>query len=405
MQGNFLRGRRRGSNRLLVWLLALILLLIAGGARWLSVRHAVAATAATGTAGSDKGMTKPPTGPLELAGADVATVTLSELSRVLPLSGTLSPLVQTTIKSKVAGEVLEMTVREGQTVHRGEMLARIDTRNLKAQLESQQASLEKARADLSLAKLNRDNSKAMLDEHYISQNAYDTADSTYQADLATERVAEAQMRLAQIAWEDAVVKAPFDGIVAARLAQPGEKVNIDGSLMTLVDLSNMELQAPAPASEIPGVKVGQIAHFHVGGFAERQFEGRVERINPMTEQSSRSIMVYLSVANPDGALKGGMFAQGELTLDKTQPTPAMPYAAVRPEAGLPYVFVLVDGRLVRRAVSLGLRSEDQGMVEVRGGLKAGDTVIVANIDTLKDGQAAILKPAVPVPAAAPSGGS
>ncbi|MBL6750838.1 MAG: efflux RND transporter periplasmic adaptor subunit [Nevskia sp.] len=386
MQGNIPRNGRFWPNLGLAALLVLVLLIVLAG--WRAVAHHAAAAAPMPAAGAT------PAGPLELAAADVATVSLSELSRVLPLSGSLSPLVQTTLKSKVAGEVLELTVREGQAVRRGEVLARIDTRNSKAQLDSQQAALEKARADLALAKLNRDNSQAMLKEHYISQNAYDTADSTYQADLASERVAQAQLRLAQIAWEDAVVKAPFDGIVASRLAQPGEKLNVDDSLLTLVDLSKMELEAPAPASEIPGVKVGQVARFRVGGFGDRLFEGRVERINPMTEQSSRSIMVYLAVPNPDGSLRGGMFAQGALTLDKTAPTPAMPYAAVHLEAGLPYVFALADGKLVRRAVTLGLRSEDQGMVEVRDGLKAGDLVVVANLDTLKDGQAAVLKSAV-----------
>jgi RND family efflux transporter MFP subunit len=384
MQGNFKRSRSPRAYRTAAALLALLVLAV--GLVWRTVSHTRIAAATAATAAANLA-----SGPLELAGADVATVSLSELSRELPLSGSLSPLVQTTIKSKVAGEVLEVTVREGQAVRRGDVLARIDTRNLKAQLDSQQANLEKARADLALARLNRDNSKAMLAEHYISQNAYDTADSTYQSDLASERVAEAQVRLAQIGWDDAVVHAPFDGIVATRLVQPGEKINVDDSLLTLVDLSKMELEAPAPASEIPSVKVGQLALFRVGGFGERRFEGRVERINPMTEQASRSIMVYLSVPNADGALKGGMFAQGELTLDKTAPTPSMPAAAVHSVAGLAYVFVLAGGRIVQRSVTLGLRSEDQGMVEVREGLKPGEQVIVANLDALKDGQAAVLK--------------
>ncbi len=160
----------------------------------------------------------------------------------------------------------------------------------------------------------------MLKEHFISQNAYDSAASTYQADLATMKAAEAQVVLAQLAWDDAVVRAPISGTVVSRLAQPGERVDVDGSIVGLVDLSQMEFQALAPASEIPGVKVGQIAHFKVGGFGDRVFDGKVQRINPMTEQGSRSITVYLSVPNPDGALKGGMFGQGMLVLDKSAPS-------------------------------------------------------------------------------------
>jgi membrane fusion protein (multidrug efflux system) len=173
--------------------------------------------------------------------------------------------------------------------------------------------------------------------------------------------------------------------------QPGERVDIEGSIVSLVDLSQMEFRALAPASEIPGVKVGQLAHFKVGGFGERLFEGRVERINPMTEQGSRSITVYLSVPNPDGVLRGGMFGQGVLVLDKSEPTPAIPAAAVRSEAGLPYVLVFADGKIGKRPVSLGLSSEDLGSVEVRDGLKPGEQVLLAKLDDFKEGAAAVLK--------------
>ena len=382
---------RAGRFRLSGWLAALAALVLVVGL-WIATSHRGDAKPAAPAAAT------PP--PVELASADVATVSMAELSRSLPISGSLSPLVQTTVKSKVAGEVLALNVREGQEVKQGEVLARIETRYLKATLDTQQATLDKARADLALAKLNRDNSEAMLKEHFISQNAYDSAASTYEADLATMKAAEAQVVLAQLAWDDAVVRAPISGTVVSRLAQPGERVDVDGSIVGLVDLSQMEFQALAPASEIPGVKVGQIAHFKVSGFGDRLFDGRVERINPMTEQGSRSITVYLSVPNPDGALKGGMFGQGNLLLDKGAPTPAIPAAAVRNESGLPYVLVLADGKISRRPVTLGLSSENLDSVEVRDGLKPGEQVLLAKLDNFKEGMTALLKNPATAPVAA-----
>lgn len=382
-------GRFRLSGKIAALMVAVLV-----GVLWIATTHRGQAKPAEVAA--------PP--PLELAQADVATVSVSRLSRSLPVSGSLSPLVQTTVKSKVAGDVLELTVREGQAVKQGEVLARIDTRYLKATLDTQQAALEKARADLALAKLNRDNSEAMLKEHFISQNAYDSAASTYAADLANTRAAEAQVALAQLSWNDAVVRAPFSGTVVSRLVQPGERVDIEGGIVSLVDLSQMEFRALAPASEIPGVKVGQLAHFKVGGFGDRLFEGRVERINPMTEQGSRSITIYLSVPNPDGVLRGGMFGQGVLVLDKTEPAPAIPVAAVRSEAGLPYVLVFADGKIHKRPVTLGLSSEDLGSVEVREGLKPDEQVLLAKLDDFKEGTSAVLK-AVPAPAPAADGGA
>ena len=345
--------------------------------------------------------TKTTIGPMELAQADIASVELKALSRSLPLSGSLSPLVQATVKSKVSGEVLEVAVREGQTVKRGDLLARIDIKNQRAQFDGQSAALEKARADLKIAKTNRDNSELMLKEKFISKNAYDSATSTYESAAASVRVAEAQARLAQIGLDDAVVRAPISGIVSKRLTQPGEKVSQDSPLLAIVDLGKLELEAPAPASEIPSVKIGQLAHFRVGGFGERVFEGRVERINPTTEEGSRSIKLYLAVDNSDGALRGGMFAQGQLVLDKTDPVPAIPVAAVRSEAGVTYVLALEAGKLVRRAVTLGLHTEDESLVEVREGLAPGAQIIVAKIDALKPGMDVVLKnPAPTEPAAA-----
>ena len=102
--------------------------------------------------------------PVELAVADVASVSLVALSRALPLTGSLSPLVQTTVKAQASGEVREVTVREGQAVKQGDVLVRIDTRNLQAELDNRQAVLEKARADLALALLNRDNSRNLLEK-------------------------------------------------------------------------------------------------------------------------------------------------------------------------------------------------------------------------------------------------
>jgi RND family efflux transporter MFP subunit len=173
-------------------------------------------------------------------------------------------------------------------------------------------------------------------------------------------------------------------------------------VFTIVDLAKMELDAPAPTSEIPSVKVGQTARFRVDGFGDREFTGTVWRINPVAEQGSRSIMVYFTVPNVDGALKGGMFAQGDLALDAGLPVPAVPFAAVRSESGVDYVWVVQDGIVQRRSVSFGLKSPADGLIEVHAGLKAGEQVVVAQIENLKDGTHVKLV-SDPAPAPATSG--
>src|SRR5258708_23821471 len=112
--------------------------------------------------------------------------------------------------------------------------------------------------------------------------------------------------MAQKAMADAEVHAPFAGIVAKKMANAGEKVGVDSPLFALVDLGRMEIEAPAPASEIPSIKPGQADTFRVDGFGERDFEGRVERINPTAEAGARSVNLYITLSSRDLALKGRM---------------------------------------------------------------------------------------------------
>jgi membrane fusion protein (multidrug efflux system) len=341
---------------------------------------------------------------LEFSPADVAIVEQRELTRTLPFSGSLSPVLQSTVKSKVSGEVRQVFVREGESIARGQVLAQIDTSDLQARLDAQVAALEEAKAKLSIADKNRETNFKLLKQNFISQNAFDTTHSTFEANAASVRSAEAQVRLARNAIQDAVVRAPIDGVLARKMVNAGEKVGPDSAMFTVVDLTKMEIEAPAPASEIPGVRVGQIASFKVDGFGERVFEGRVERINPITEQGSRSITLYLSVANRDGVLKGGMFAKGLLVVGKTQPSAVMLIAAVREEAGQSYVFTIEGGKLAKRPVSLGLREPLAGLVEVMSGLEIGAQVVSARMDGLKPGTPAVVIERSPPRSAPPKAG-
>ena len=329
--------------------------------------------------------------PLELAAVDVSLVQERVLSRSLPLSGSMSPVVQATVKSKVSGEVEQLTVREGQDVREGDVIARIDTRNMQAQYERELAAVDKARADLELATLNRDKNRTLLEQKYISQNTFEQTESAYAANVASLKLAEAQARMVKISLDDAVVRAPFAGTIARRLVQPGEKVSQDSSIVTLVDLRQMLLEAAVPAAEIPSVRVGQSASFRVGGFGDREFTGAVQRISPTTVEGSRAITIYIAVPNADRALKGGMFAQGQLALDASQPTLSIPQMAVRQEAGASFVYTLENDTIVRKAVVLGQRVPGQEFVEVREGLKTGERVIVADIGEAKPGQRAFVR--------------
>ena len=335
---------------------------------------------------------------LEFTPSDVTLVEKREVTRSISVSGSLAPLVQTTVKSRVAGELSKVFVKEGDSVAAGQVLAQVETADLQARLDAQVAALEEAKARYAIAEKNRVNNAALLRQKFISQNAFDTTLSVHDAAAATVHSAEAQLRIAQKAMSDATIRAPFAGIVSRKLANAGEKVGIDSPLFALVDLTVMEIEAPAPASEIPSIKVGQPVRFRVDGFGDREFDGHVERINPQADANSRAITIYVSVPNRDGALKGGMFAKGDVLVDRTAPSTVIPSNAVRDEAGQTFVYTIEKGKIARRPVKLGLAEAQGGFVEVKQGLEEGLTVVSIRATGLKVGSPAEVK-AKAIPAA------
>lgn len=357
---------------------ALLILMLAGGG-W-AYMHAGAKPAAS-TADKDK----PKTPVYELSAGDVATIGARELSINLPLSGSLTPLTQATVKSKVSGVVLETTVQEGMTVTAGQVIARLDAAELRARAAQQQASLDEASARLALAKKNNVNSEALLKQNYISRNAYDTTQNSVDLAQAAVAAARAQLDMAQIALADATLKAPLSGVVSKRYVQAGEKLAPDMPVMAIVNLTQLTLEAQVPASEIPRIHVGQDVRFRVDGFDQRDFLGKVARINPTTEAGSRAMLVYISVNNADGTLRGGMFAKGQITTAKTATRPLLPIAALRKDGNQDIVYRVDNGAISAQPVKLGLRNEDDGLVEVLDGLTPGAMVLAAPLDGVKPG--------------------
>jgi membrane fusion protein (multidrug efflux system) len=338
----------------------------------------------------------------ELAPNDVAAVHAGELSVSLPVSGSLTPLNQATVKAKVAAEVRATLVPEGVAVTRGQVVMRFDTADLQARLATQQALEEETRARLALARKTHDSQAKLLNQKFISQTAFDTALNGVELAQAGVKSAESQTSIARRALEDGVVRAPIDGVISKRYVQPGEKVAQDMPLFTVVSLNQLILEAQVPTADIPRVKLGQRVSFNVEGFSGRSFSGKVARINPVAETGTRAVTVYISAENADQALKGGMFAKGSIVLEKTGVVTLLPIAALRQEGGGTLVHKVENGAVVAQPVKLGLRNEDEGMIEVTEGLAPGTHVILARLAGVKHGSKVSLpESAVKVLAAAP----
>ncbi len=363
---------------------ALVVLLLAGG-----VAGAVALRASKKSDGPDS---KAPT-TLEFGARELAAVEPFALPRWLPVSGTMQPVNQATVKAKVSGDVRQVMVREGDAVQAGEVLVRVDTADLEAHLLERQGQLQSARAQLALAEKTNTMNQKLLKQNFISQNASDNAESSLEVAKGNLQAAEAQLRVAQNALRDAIATAPLSGVVAKRHVQPGEKVAFDSPLVTVVDLKEMELQALVPSGDIPELKPGMTVDLAVDGFTDRKFTGRIQRINPSTEAGTRAILVFVGIPNPAQALRGGMFATGRIALAAGAPVPTLPATAVRTEAGQSFVWTIQDGKLAKRLVLLGRRDDDAGRVELKTALPANTRVLGAKFDNLKEGAPALVRAA------------
>ena len=344
---------------------------------------------------ADKPNPKPPEAArtFEFAPGDLAQLRGEPLGRQVPISGTLRPVLQATVRAKVAAEVTALRAQEGQPVEAGAVIVSLDTADLKARLDAQTAAVAEARARLDLARKNHATNQALLEKAFISQNAFDSVISSVQVAEANLASAEAQAAIARRAMEDTQVRAPFAGIVAKRWVNQGDKVAVDMPVAQVVDLTRMEIEAQIPAGEIPFVHVGQAIAVRIDGFAGRVFKGKVERVSPSAEAGSRSIAVFAALPNADRALRGGMFANGTVATGSGAEVDVIPTAAVIEEGGQAYVYVIRNEKVERRAVVLGEKSAERGLVVVREGLERGVPVIAVKAEGLKPGAKAIVKPA------------
>ncbi len=263
--------------------------------------------------GADAASVEAPSSVVEFAPDDLTTVSRRTLSETLPLTGSLRAVTQAAVKSKVAGSVLNVMVREGDSVKTGQILAKIDARDYVARAEQTRGQMAAMAGQLDIARQTLDNNRVLVEKGFISKNAFDTAQSQYQIARANLDAAKAALASSNLSLDDTVVRSPLDGQIASRTVEPGEKVAVDTKLFDVVDLRTLELEAPVPVGEIGRVRIGQPIQITFDGI-DTPIQGSITRINPAAQAGSRSIMVYVQVANPSGTLRVGMFGTGTISV-------------------------------------------------------------------------------------------
>jgi RND family efflux transporter MFP subunit len=381
------------------WLaVALLLVLIGFGvARALSARKAQQEAVAQASIAKVQTV-------VELAESDVIKADTRELARGLPVSGSIKAVNSAFVKARAAGELQDLTLREGDAVKAGQVIARVDATEYRARVKQAQEQADAARAQIDIAQRQWNNNKALVDQGFISKTALDTSWNNFAAAEANHKAALAAVEMARKTLDDTVLRAPISGIVAQRLAQSGERVSVEARVVEIVDLSRLELEAALSPGDSVDVRVGQEAVLQIEG-SQRPVRAKVVRISPSAQAGSRSVLVYLAIADASG-LRQGLFAQGSLGTGRTSAL-AVPLSAVRTDKPAPYVQTVENNQVAHKSVETGARGEagKEVMVAVKG-LAPGAMVIKGSVGSLREGTAVRFTTgaAMPPPQPSPSGG-
>lgn len=315
---------------------------------------------------------------------NVVTVVSTELWSGPTISGALAPEREATLRAQLAGPLLAVLVDQGVRVGAGQVLARIDDRTVRdgwlsaksgyttVENSAQMAARELQRAE----RLNQ--SGAIADRDLEQARWNNTAAESQLAD------AKARLTIAQKQLDDAQVRAPFSGVVSAKLVSTGDIVQPGNPMLTIVDPSSMRLEASIPASDLTTVKNGAPVTFTVSGYPGRSFTGRVSRMNPTADAATGQVKITVSIPNAKSDLVGGLFAQGRVGTARRQGLVA-PAAAVDVRGLKPNVLRLKGGKVERIDVEVGIKDDETERMELLTGVSLGDTLLVGAAQGLTPG--------------------
>lgn len=351
------------------------------------------------------------------------------------LNGKLKPVQEINIIPKYPGKVNNIYFDIGQSVKAGDVLFTLEDKDVKLQLKQAQAGLDMAnsaltkatgggtelqelqlKAALNSAEINYDDaklafertkqlfesgavSKAVLEQSEsrfkLAEQQYNSAKSNYEITITKtnpENIASAKAQVNQAAaalelvksqLDNTVVKSPINGVIAARYIEVGELAGSTSIAMSVIDLSSVLVDINATEDMINKIKLGDKVEVIIKAAGDDKFEGEVTNISPATDPKTQSYLVRIKIDNSSGTLKGGMFAEVKLLLDKAVDVIAVPISAVIDEGGRKHVYVLKGDTAEKREVTTGIFDDEY--IVISKGLSEKEAVIVKGQELIQDG--------------------
>ncbi len=370
----------------------------AGGAWQAGLLGGKAEAKSSTTAQNKDGKDGKPEVALEFVPREVVNPALARLTGTLEFSGPLVAPQTAVLRAKAAGTLLNLAVAEGSRVKAGQVVGRVELAELNTRVAERNAMLESARATLAQAERTHASNERLAAQQFISPNALDSSRAALDTARANLNAAQASLETAQVGLREATLLAPISGIVAKRHVLPGEKLAAEQQVLTIVDLARLELAGSVGTHEVSRISTGMAVQVQVAG-VDRVVAGRVARIAPAAEPGTRSIGVTIELANEKETLRAGQYAMVRAQLPDSTERLVLPAAAVGKTSGQDHVWLIEEGKLARRAVTVGRRDEREGKVEVLQGVTPASVVLAARFDNLREGARASVVAARSAPVA------
>jgi RND family efflux transporter MFP subunit len=318
----------------------------------------------------------------------IVAATSSPMPRYLLVTGELQADKEALVAADAAGKVLRAPMERGTVVKQGEVLVQLDDRSAKLALDEAQANENLAQVHYDLAENDVNRNKSLADAHAIAASEFQRYQSEQKARAAELQLAKVRVENAQKTLNDTTIRAPFSGIVAERLVQVGEYVRNDTAVAKLIDIHTLRLLLNIPEPSVSSIHVNQEVSFTLSSFPDHAFNGKVARVSPAVRNASRDMLIEALIDNSDNVLRPGFFASAKVRLEDA-PAVAVPAAAVRKQGDSHKVFVVENGHAVERLVQMG--ESTASLVEIRGGIKAQESIVLTPPDYLVDGAAVVTK--------------
>ncbi|MFZ6645344.1 efflux RND transporter periplasmic adaptor subunit [Undibacterium sp. TJN25] len=338
---------------------------------------------------------------------DLITVQNNALSSGPVITGSIQPERRADLRAEVSAVVLQVLKENGEAVKRGDLLVRLDDTSIRDSLTSAEAAVRASEQTLDQSERQFQRLKTLRASGMTSTSQLEDAEirrNNAQSDLvgAKARAAQARQQL-----QRTEVRAPFEGIISERKVSNGDTAQIGKELVKVIDPDSMRFEGFVSADRISSVKIGQPVDFRVNGYGQQLFSGKVKRVDPAANATTRQVEVLVNFADSNRPKVSGLYAEGRIEA-ATVSTLMIPEAALVRNGDKPFAWRVKDGVVNKVNLVLGERDQRRGDFVVRSGLVDGDKVVRNPVSTMKDKQKVSLSPsatAATAAAAAPSSGA